>query len=161
MAKDLYIARLKAVPLFAQLAKKELDLLVRQADHLRYAARHQVIREGTPGEEFWLVIEGTLDVERGGKVVASLGPGDWFGELAVIDPGPRDANVTTTSPVELMVIGRRQFWGTLEGSPALMRKVIVGLARRLRAADAADAAARKEHTSVDLTRQRSGETAQV
>ncbi len=142
MARDQYIARLKSVPLFAQLAKKELDGLVRQADHLRYPARHEVIREGAPGEEFWLVIEGTLSVVRGGSTVATLGPGDWFGELAVIDPGPRDATITAKTPVELMVISRRQFWTTLQSSPTLMRKVIIGLARRLREMDSADTAAR-------------------
>jgi CRP-like cAMP-binding protein len=138
MSKDLYIQRLKAVPLFSALAKRELDMLVKQADHLRYSARHEVVKEGAEGEEFWLVIEGTLEVHRGGRTVDEIGPGDYFGELAVIDPGPRDATVVSTSPVELMVIGRRRFWRTLEDSPALMRKVIVGLARRLREADLRD-----------------------
>ena len=142
MAKDLYIARLKAVPLFAKMSKKELDLMVRQADHLRYPARHTVVRDGTPGEEFWLVVEGELAVQRGGETVAKLGPGDAFGELAVIDPAPRDATIVATTPVELLVIGRRRFWATLESSPTLMRKVIVGLAQRLRAADMADTARR-------------------
>jgi CRP-like cAMP-binding protein len=149
MAKDLYIARLKAVPLFGGMSKKELDLMVRQADHLRYPARYTVVREGTPGEEFWLVVEGELAVQRGGRTVATLGPGDSFGELAVIDPAPRDATIVSTSPVELMVIGRRRFWATLEDSHTLMRKVIVGLAQRLRAADQADSA-RREGT-VDIT----------
>jgi len=163
MARDLYIARLKAVPLFGHMAKRELDLLVRQADHLRYPARHQVIKEGTPGEEFWLVIEGNLVVERGGKTVATLGPGDWFGELSVIDAGPRDATITSTTPVELMVIGRRQFWGALQGSPTLMKKVIIGLARRLHEMDGLDTAARQGTApeTVDLTRQRKGSTAAV
>ena len=163
MARDLYIARLKAVPLFGQMAKRELDLLVRQADHLRYPARHQVIKEGTPGEEFWLVIEGNLVVERGGTTVATLGPGDWFGELSVIDAGPRDATITSTTPVELMVIGRRQFWGALQASPTLMKKVIIGLARRLHEMDGLDTAARQgtAPATVDLTRQRKGSTATV
>lgn len=164
MARDLYIARLKAVPLFGHMAKRELDLLVRQADHLRYPARHQVIKQGTPGEEFWLVIEGNLVVERAGTTVATLGPGDWFGELSVIDAGPRDATITSTTSVELMVIGRRQFWGALQGSPTLMRKVIVGLARRLHEMDGLDTAARSREEApgdVDLTRQRKGSSASV
>jgi CRP-like cAMP-binding protein len=147
MAKDLYIARLKAVPLFAGLARKDLDLLVRQADHLRYPARHTVVREGTPGEEFWLVVDGHLSVQRGGTEVATIGPGDWFGELAVIDPAPRDATVVATTPVELMVIGRRRFWSVLESSPTLMRKVTVGLAVRLRALDSTNGGPR----TVDVT----------
>jgi CRP/FNR family cyclic AMP-dependent transcriptional regulator len=89
--------------------------------------------------------------QRGERTVATLGPGDSFGELAVIDPAPRDATIVSTSPVELMVIGRRRFWATLEDSHTLMRKVIVGLAQRLRAADQADSA-RREGT-VDITDQ--------
>ncbi len=142
MAKDLYIARLKAVPLFGSLSKRELDLLVRQADHLRYPARHAVVSEGAHGDEFWLVIEGTLGVHRGGERVATLGPGDYFGELSVIDPAPRDASVTADTPVELMIIGRQRFWATLQSSPTLMRKLLVGLAQRLRQADAEDTRAR-------------------
>ena len=135
MSKDLYIQRLRAVPLFSSLAKRELDLLVRQSDSLRYPPRYRVVREGSPGEAFWLVIEGELAVHRGGRQVATLGPGDYFGELAVIDPAPRDATVVASTPVELMVLGRGRFWATVEGSPALMRKLMVGLARRLHEAD--------------------------
>src|SRR4051794_39973310 len=142
MARDLYIARLKAVPLFASLSKRELDQLVRQADHLRYPARQQVVAAGSPGDEFWIVIEGTLGVHRGGQKVATLEPGDYFGELSVIDPAPRDADVIAETPCELMIIGRRRFWSTLQSSPTLMKKLLVGLAQRLRAADAADTAAR-------------------
>ena len=75
MSKDLYIDRLKSVPLFASMSKKELDVMVKQADHLRYPARHTVVVDGTPGEEFWLVIEGELVVRRGGAEVAEARPG--------------------------------------------------------------------------------------
>ena len=148
MAKDQYIARLRAVPLFASLSKRELGLLLRQGDHLRYPPRTHVVREGASGEEFWMVIEGELAVHRGGEEVDRLGPGDYFGELAVIDPAPRNATVVSTTAVELLVIERRRFWAMLEGSPTLMRKIIVGLARRLRDVDAKDAAARGAASSV-------------
>jgi CRP-like cAMP-binding protein len=110
---------------------------VRQAENIRYPPRHRVVREGAPGEEFWMIVEGHLAVERDGKQVATLGPGDYFGELAVIDAAPRSATVVSTTPVELLVITRRRFWATLEESPTLMRKFIVGLARRLREAESA------------------------
>ena len=84
-----------------------------------------------------MIVEGHLAVEREGKQVATLGPGDYFGELAVIDAAPRSATVVSTTPVELLVITRRRFWATLEESPTLMRKFIVGLARRLREAESA------------------------
>ena len=128
MSKDLYIQRLRAVPLFSTLAKRELDMIVRQADHLRYPARYRVVREGTPGEEFWMVIDG---------------------ELAVIDPAPRDASVVATTPVELMVIGRRRFWTTVEASPSLMRKLMIGLARRLHEADRREIDLRKANSLTD------------
>lgn len=142
MAKHQYIARLKSVPLFNTLTKKELELVLKQADHLRFSARHTVVRQGTTGEEVWMVIEGELTVNRGGEEVARLGPGDHFGELSVIDARPRDASVVAATPVELLVIGRRRFWALLEGSPTLLRKVLVDLARRLHELDAADTAAR-------------------
>lgn len=137
MAKDQYLERLKAVPLFASLSKKELGLLLHQADHLRYPARYRVVREGANGEEFWVVIEGELSVLRNDREVARLGPGDFFGELAVIDPAPRDATIVSKTPVELLVVGRRRFWSVVEDVPALSRKLLVTLARRVRSYDEA------------------------
>jgi CRP/FNR family transcriptional regulator, cyclic AMP receptor protein len=142
VAQDQYIARLKSVPLFAGLSKKELAVLLRQADHLRFPTRYRVVREGAAGEEFWMVIEGELTVHRGGDMVARLGPGDYFGELSVIDPAPRDASVVSATPVELLVIGRRRFWALLEGSPTILRKLLVGLAHRLHDHDVLDSDAR-------------------
>lgn len=143
MRKDLYLERLRAVPLFAAMSKKELEQLLRQADHLRFPPRHEIVRAGSRGQEFWLVIEGQLAVRRGGETVATLSPGEYFGELAVIDGGTRDATVVTTSPVELMLIDSRHFWAALEANGTLMRKVIIGLARRLHEADERDSAARE------------------
>lgn len=145
MAKDQYIARLKSVPLFDSLSKKELELVLRQADHLRFPPRQTVVREGTTGEEVWMVIEGELSVHRGGQEVARLAPGDYFGELAVIDARPRDASIVAETPVELLVIGRRRFWSLIEGSPTLLRKLLVDLARRLHELDAADTSNRLAH----------------
>ncbi len=142
MSKDQYVERLKAVPLFASLSKQELRLLLHQADHVRYPGRYRVVKEGDLGEEFWMVIEGELAVLRGGEEVARLGPGDYFGELAVIESSTRDATVEARTPVELLVIDRKHFWATIEGSPALLRKLVIGLAHRLHEYDQRAAAAR-------------------
>jgi CRP-like cAMP-binding protein len=131
VSKDQYVERLKAVPLFASLSKQELRLLLHQADHVRYPGRYRVVKEGEVGEEFWMVVEGELAVLRGGAEVARLGPGDYFGELAVIASSTRDATVEAKTPVELLVIDRKHFWATIEGSPALLRKLLIGLAHRL------------------------------
>jgi CRP-like cAMP-binding protein len=147
MAKDLFIARLKAVPIFASMSKKELDVVLRQADHLRYAPRQTVVREGEPGEESWMVVDGELAVQRGGQEVARLGPGDHFGELAVTDSTTRDATIVSTSPVEqLRNIDRRSVWALGEGSPPRKRKVIVGLAHPRPEMDPPDTPARQGHS---------------
>ncbi len=135
MATDAYVERLRAVPLFADLSKKELGQLLRHADHLRFGPGHVVVAEGKPGEEFCLVFAGRLVVRRGGADLDELGPGDFFGELAVIDPAPRDASVVSLTDVDLMVVERRRFWALVEEVPPVGRKVMVGLARRLREAD--------------------------
>jgi CRP-like cAMP-binding protein len=146
MPKDLYIEALRAVPIFASLSKKELGLLLREADHLRFPPRYRVVREDSPGDEFWLVLEGELSVQRGGRELAVLGQGDFFGDLDVIDPAPRDASVVTTTAAELLIVGRRRFWSLVDDVPAVSRKIMVGLARRLRERDGADdRAARTTH----------------
>jgi CRP/FNR family cyclic AMP-dependent transcriptional regulator len=150
MSADPALELLKQVPLFAQLSRKELHLLVREADRMAYPSGFVVIQEGQSGNEFWLVVSGSLTVRRGGQVVAELGPGDWFGELAVIDPAPRDATVLTTSEVDLLVLGRQRFWAVLEGSTTMMRKVIIGLAHRLRQMDEADTARRSAAAGQDV-----------
>ena len=104
-------------------------------------------RRGVPvGREAFVIVDGEAVVKRNGRRVASLGPGDYFGELAVIDPAPRDASVVATTPVELMVIGRRRFWTTVEASPSLMRKLMIGLARRLHEADRREIDLRKANS---------------
>lgn len=148
--KDHYIARLRSVPLFESMSKRELEQLLRNADTVRFPPRYRVVREGARGDEFLMVVEGELAVHRGGEEVARLAPGDYFGELAVIDPAPRNATIVSTTPVEILIIDRRRFWSTLEDSPKLMRKVIVGLAHRLHEVDARDTALQAAmHTSDD------------
>jgi CRP-like cAMP-binding protein len=138
-----HAGRLEDVPLFARMSKKERELIVKQADEMTFPDGFTVLREGDSGNEFWLVVSGTLSVRRGGDEVDQLAPGDWFGELAVIDPAPRNATIVATSPVTLLVLGRQRFWDALQQSPTLMRKVIIGLARRLREMDAADTEVRR------------------
>lgn len=79
--------------------------------------------------------QGAASVTRDGRQVAELAAGDFFGELALLDPAPRDATVTTTEPAELLLIDSRRFQPLLDDVPVLARKITAGLARRLRAAD--------------------------
>ena len=91
--------------------------------------------EGELGREAFVLLSGGAEVRRDGEVVAELGPGDWVGELALLDGGPRTATVTTTAPSDLLVLTRGAFNGVLDEVPTIAHKLLVTLARRLRAAE--------------------------
>lgn len=133
--KDKRIDKLSEVTMFRALSRKELETLARSADTVELAAGTTIVKEGEVGREFFVLLSGEVSVEAGGTEVAVLKEGEWFGELAIIDPAPRDASVTTLSPCELLVIDGRRFLPLLEEVPVLARKILVGMARRLRDAD--------------------------
>jgi CRP-like cAMP-binding protein len=82
-----------------------------------------------------VMVDGTARVEIGGQTIATIGPGEFFGEIALLDGGPRTATVIAETDTVAEVIGQREFSGLVEDSPHLAKKLLVGLARRLRAAD--------------------------
>ena len=133
--KDAYLDHLHQVPIFRGLSRKHLETVAKQGDALTLPAGKAVITEGEQGEEFFVVLSGKLSVTAGGKEVAVLGEGDFFGELALFDPAPRDATVTCVTDSELLVIDSRRFAPLLEDVPSLARMVPAPLARRLREAD--------------------------
>ena len=133
--KDKRLDRLSEVSIFRALSRKELETLGRSADTVEFGAGTTLVRAGESGQEVFVVLEGEVSVAVDGREVAVLKEGEWFGELALIDPAPRDATVTTLSPCELLVIDGRRFLPLLEQVPVLANKILVGLARRLREAD--------------------------
>ncbi len=102
---------------------------------LRLAGGAEVVAEGAPGDAFYLVVRGTATVRRNRRKAAVLGPGDYFGELALLDGGPRTATVVADEPVELLAIERGPFARVLEEVPAVGQKLLVTMAARLRDAD--------------------------
>jgi len=122
---------IKRVPLFASASKSELAEIATIADEIDLPGGKTVIQEGDTGREFFVLVEGTAEVIRGGKRVASLGPGDFFGEIALIAKTPRNATITTTSPVRALVITDRAFRQLLDHSPTIAVGVLVALAERL------------------------------
>jgi CRP-like cAMP-binding protein len=122
---------IKRVPLFASASKAELEEIASIADEIDLPEGKVVIKEGDTGREFIVLIEGTADVERGGRKLASLGPGDFAGEIALIAKLPRTATITTTSPVRALVITDRAFRHLLEHSPQIQIGVLNALAERL------------------------------
>jgi CRP-like cAMP-binding protein len=127
--------RLAAVPMFALCSAEELALLERVADEIHVKAGEKIIREGGLGREFFVIEAGQAKVIRGGREVATLGPGDYFGELALLDAPLRNAEVVAESDMDLLVIGVREFNSLLDEVPTLARTLLRGMARRLRDAD--------------------------
>jgi CRP-like cAMP-binding protein len=125
------VERLSRVPLFAECSKRDLAVIARLAREVSLPAGHTLIREGSEAFSFFVILEGTAEVRRGGRRVATLGPGEFLGELALILRRPRNATVTLTSPARLLVVSAHNFRPLLLGSPQLQYKLLEGLAERL------------------------------
>ncbi len=134
--QDAFIQHLQQVPLFSACSKRDLQLVARRAEDVRVAAGKVLVNEGETGHEFFVIIDGTARVTRRGKRVATLGPGSAFGELALLDKAPRNATVIAETPMELVVLGQREFAGIIDEVPGFSRKLLAGMANRLREADA-------------------------
>ena len=122
---------IRRVPLFSSASKPQLAEIASIADEIDLPEGKTIIKEGDTGREFFVLIDGTADVERGGRKVAEIGPGDFVGEIALIAKTPRNATITTTSPVRALVITDRAFRQLLDHSPQIQIGVLTALAERL------------------------------
>jgi len=137
MAKrDEFTDHLATVPLFSACSRKDLQAVAKRAEDVKVDAGKVLVSEGAAGAEFFVILEGTAKVSRHGQEVATLGAGDFFGDLALLDRAPRNATITATSPMELVVLGQREFSSLIDEVPGFAHKLLAGLARRLRAYDA-------------------------
>lgn len=125
------IELLKAAPLFAQCSKQELQQIARIADELDLPAGKVLIREGERGREFFVLVNGEVEVRRKGRKVKTLGPGSFVGEIALLSKIPRVATVTALTPLDVLVITDRAFLDLLEKAPLLAVKVARTLAERV------------------------------
>ena len=126
---------LRDVPLFAGLLPAELDRIAQMMRPVHADAGNVVCLEGQPGYLFFVIASGEVAVEHGGQTVAKLHTGDHFGELALLDHGPRTATVRTVSDTELYVLREPSLDALLDEMPALGHKLSAALATRLRQAD--------------------------
>ena len=136
MARDSKIDQLSQVRLFSAFNKKELGLIARASDEVSVPAGKELVKEGSPGHEFFLILEGECSVRREGRHIATLKDGDYFGELALLDRAPRNATVVSETEASLLVLGQREFNGVLDELPVLAHKMLTIMAHRLREADA-------------------------
>lgn len=128
---------LKKVPLFSGLSHRHLNLVVRETEEVKVERGKVLARQGFLGQQFFIIVDGSARVERDGNVIARLGPGDFFGEMSLIDKKPQSARVIAESPLDMLVLDTRSFRHLLDTVPGLQRKILVTLCERLRAADAA------------------------
>lgn len=132
---DQKLELLKRVPLLSGLGKRDIEEVGRLADEVDLPAGHVLMREGATGNEFFVIIEGSVQIERGGATLASLGAGDFLGEIALVDDGPRTATATTELPARLLVVGHREFHSLMAQFPTIQTSVLQALAQRVRLLD--------------------------
>ena len=128
---DTKVDALKKAPLFEDLSKDELEQLAKTSEDLEVSAGKVLCREGEPAQEFFVIIDGEADVEKDGKTLRTLGEGDFFGEIALLEDIPRTATVTAKTPLRFFVLTRQGFWSMVERMPDVERKVLRALARRV------------------------------
>ena len=133
--RDAFIDHLQQVTLFSACSRKDLQLVAKRAEDIRVPAGKAIMTEGETGHEFFAIIEGNASVSRHGAKIASLGPGDGFGELALLEKAPRNATVIADTDMELVVLGQREFAGLIDDVPGFARKLLTGMAKRLRDSD--------------------------
>jgi CRP/FNR family cyclic AMP-dependent transcriptional regulator len=127
---------LRSVWLFERCKPKELQAIARLATPLLAGEGQVLARQGDTGGEFFVIVEGTAEATIDGVPIAELGPGQFFGEMALLDRGPRVATVVARSSMLLLVLSGREFDGLIEESiPSVSRRMLMVLGQRLREAD--------------------------
>ncbi|HVM27678.1 MAG TPA: cyclic nucleotide-binding domain-containing protein [Mycobacteriales bacterium] len=132
MRKDAKIDRLAGIPLFEGASRKQLDRIAQLCTEVRLGAGTVLCREGEAGSEFFVLESGTVRVSARGQQLAVLGPGSFFGELALLDAGPRTATVTAEEECTVLVLSRQEFAAVLEDEPQVAVRMLPAIGRRLR-----------------------------
>jgi CRP-like cAMP-binding protein len=123
---------LASVSLFQKLDKKDIRSLARLVKEQEYAARQPIVLEGQTGLGLYVIAEGSAEVSRGSRVIKSLGVGDFFGEMALLDDLPRTANVVATAPTRCLTLAKWEFLGELEAHPKMALPMLPMLSLRVR-----------------------------
>jgi CRP-like cAMP-binding protein len=132
---DQKLELLRRVPLFAGLGGRELEEVGRLADEVDLPVGRVLTHEGRTANEFFLILDGSVRIERGGRTVNRLGSGDFLGEIALIDGGPRTATATVEDGGRFLVVGHREFHSLLDQFPTIQLAVLEAMANRVRTLD--------------------------
>ena len=133
--RSLYAQYLRQVPMLRSCSPEEIDHIAELGVTVLAEKGQAIIRQGEPGNQFFVIATGSAAVTRDGQDVATLGPGDYFGELALFDPAPRNATVTATSPTTLVSVSRNPFRELLGEVSSLRDALLAGMATRLHELD--------------------------
>jgi CRP-like cAMP-binding protein len=125
--------KLADIPFFSGWTNDELSHIDRVAEWVEYQPLEHLIKQGTTGYEFIVILSGEVDVLIDGNPIATLGPGDHVGEMALLDGSPRNASVVAKTPVRALLVGSREFRALVDQVPSLDRKLLISLTQRLRA----------------------------
>lgn len=130
-SQDTKVQALKRAPLFEDLSKKELNELARVTEDLEVAPGEVLCKEGETGHEFFVIVEGEIDITSKGRSVAARGGGDFVGEIALLEETTRTATVTAKTPLRVFVLTRHDFRHLVRENPSVEQKVMRALARRV------------------------------
>ena len=123
---------LSKVPIFSELSKRELQGIAGAAKEVSHREGSVLAREGESGIGFFLIVDGTARAEVGGRTRTRMGPGDFFGEISLIDGGPRTATVVAETRVTTLALTQWVFKSLVESNPSIASKMLKVMAARLR-----------------------------
>ena len=129
---DHKIEALGRVPLFAGCSGRDLEFLITRTDEVDVPAGQTLIKQGSPGDTFYLLLDGQATVQVDGHARPPMGPGSFFGEISILDRGPATATVVTSTPARLMVMSHAQFRDAIKANDQLLGQVMSVMAERLR-----------------------------
>ncbi len=129
---DPLVEALGNVPLFRNMKPRQLRELLSTGKERSYPPDTRVLKKGDAGLGLFMVLDGEVEVRRGSKALARFGPGQFFGEMTLLDQQPRSADVVALKPTRCVVLSSWEFWGWVADKPDILRGMLTEMARRLR-----------------------------
>jgi len=132
---DALIEMLQKTPLWSGLTKQDLKLIAKLSQERKFESGHAIVTKGEAGIGFYLILEGAVEVRSDGKILSKLGPGQFFGEMSIIDNQPRSADVVATEASRVLILSAWSFKTLISDNPKIALKMMQEFVRRLRTTD--------------------------
>ena len=134
---DVVVEMLEKTPLWTGLSRQDLKMIVERSHMRKFESGSTIVRKGEGGVGFYMILDGAVEIRSDGRTLSKLGPGQFFGEMSVLDNQPRSADVVTVEPSRTLVLTAWSFNGLVSLRPKIALKMLQEFARRLRATDRA------------------------